>query len=68
MTKCRRAMTDPRPTLRAEDARSRRSPLFAAHISELVFTVRFNSGPIELFQRTAANEAYAANMGKHCFK
>ena len=26
-TKCRRAMTDPRPTSTAEDARSRRSPL-----------------------------------------
>ena len=53
MTKCRQAMIDPRPTLRAEDARNRRSPLHSLRISpELVFVIRFNSGPIELFQRT----------------
>jgi hypothetical protein len=54
---------------RAEDARSRRSPLRSPRISPS-WSSPFASirDQLSYSKELAANEAYAANMGKHCFK
>ena len=69
MTRCRRAMTDPRLTLRAEDARSRSSP----YVGSAYFLVGLRrwlqfgtNGAIS--KNLAANEACALNTGNHCLK
>jgi hypothetical protein len=67
MTRCRRAMTDPRLTLRAEDARSRSSPYvgWAYFSAGLRHSLQFGTNGV--ISNLAANEACALT-GNHCLK
>ena len=70
MTRCRRAMTDPTLTLRAEDAaRSRSSPYVGcAYLpAGLRRSLQFGTDGV-ISKNLAANEACAFDTGNHCSK